>query len=290
MNGFSGIWVALATPFQQGEIDFAALGSLAARLYKDGAAGLVVCGSTGEASALSNSEQLAVLDAVLVAVPQCPVVMGIGGSNQQALVERLREIQARPVAGVLVPPPYYIRPSQEGIVAFFMALAQAATVPLILYNIPYRTGVAMSLATIRAIAEHPRIAAIKDCGGDPALTLQLITDRRLAVLAGEDGQIFSTLCLGGAGAIAAAAHIRTDLFVRMARAIAESRLDEARRLMFALSPLFATLFAEPNPGPLKAALEMMNLCSGDVRAPMQPASAALKREIAQVLDRLNAFS
>ncbi|MFC7513828.1 4-hydroxy-tetrahydrodipicolinate synthase [Herbaspirillum sp. GCM10030257] len=289
MNGFTGIWIALATPFRDGEIDYAALALLARKLYGEGATGLVVCGSTGEASALSDHEQLAVLDKVIDAVPGCPVIMGLGGSSQRAVIDRLREIQQRPLAGVLIPAPYYVRPSQHGIVSYFNAIADASTVPVILYNIPYRTGVAMELATIRSIAEHPRVAAIKDCGGDSALTMQLIADRRLAVLAGEDSQIFGTLCLGGAGAITAVAHIRTDLFVRMANAVAASRLDEARRLHFALLPLIDTLFAEPNPGPLKAALALLGLSSDEVRAPMLQASPTCKKEIAGLLARLTAF-
>ncbi|MEN3293879.1 MAG: 4-hydroxy-tetrahydrodipicolinate synthase [Burkholderiales bacterium] len=286
MNGFTGIWVALVTPFQGGEVDYRALQTLARSVRDAGAAGLVVCGSTGEAAALGQDEQMAVLDAVLEAVPDCPVVMGLAGNNLQDVQRRLEEIQGRPVAGVLAPPPYYIRPSQQGLIAYFRTLADASSVPIILYNIPYRTGIGLDLETIRAIAQHPRIAAIKDCGGNPMLTMQLIADARLAVLAGEDNQIFTTLCLGGAGAITAAANIRPDLYVRMANAVINGELDEGRRLFYCLLPLIDRLFKEPNPGPVKAALAQLKFIRDELRAPMQPASAGLRNEITIELDRL----
>lgn len=141
MSTFRGIWVALATPLRAGEIDFAALRGLVGRLLEDGVAGFVVCGTTGEAAALSHEEQLAVLDAVLQWVPQQQVIMGLAGNNLRELLAFQQEIQRRPVAGLLVPAPYYIRPSQQGLEAFFQTVADAASVPLVLYDIPYRTGV-----------------------------------------------------------------------------------------------------------------------------------------------------
>jgi 4-hydroxy-tetrahydrodipicolinate synthase len=286
MNGFTGIWVALVTPFQGGEVDFRALQTLARNVRDSGVSGLVICGSTGEAAALSEDEQLAVLDAVFEAVPDCPIVMGLAGNNLQTVQQRLQEIQRRPVAGVLAPPPYYVRPSQQGLIAWFNGLADASSVPIVLYNIPYRTGVRLELETIRTIAQHPRVVGIKDCGGDPMLTMKLIADGRLAVLAGEDNQIFTTLCLGGAGAITAAANIRPDLFVRMADAVMDRDLTTGRRLFYCLLPLIDRLFLEPNPGPIKAALARMELIGEELRPPMQPASAGLRSALAIELDRL----
>ena len=174
MSTFRGIWVALATPLRTGEIDFAALRGLVGRLLEDGVAGFVVCGTTGEAAALSHEEQLAVLDAVLQWVPPQQVIMGLAGNNLRELLAFQQEIQRRPVAGLLVPAPYYIRPSQQGLEAFFQAVADAASVPLVLYDIPYRTGVRIERETLRRIVRHPRIAAVKDCSGDFETTLALI--------------------------------------------------------------------------------------------------------------------
>jgi 4-hydroxy-tetrahydrodipicolinate synthase len=287
MTVFNGIWVPLVTPFRHQQIDFPALQALARHIATTGVAGLVVCGSTGEAAALDEEEQLAVLDAVLDAAPACPVIMGLAGSNLPALLAHLERIRQRPVAGLLVPPPSYIRPSQAGLVAYFHRLADAATVPLILYNIPQRTGVCLNLETIRTLARHPRILAIKDCGGDPQATMHLIRDGELAVLAGEDHQIFSTLCLGGAGAIAASAHIRPELFVRLFNRVQASELDEARGIFYRLLPVIQLLFDEPNPAPVKAALAQAGWMEKELREPMQAASAALAGRLAHEVRLLN---
>lgn len=294
MTAFHGIWVPLVTPFRRQRIDFAALRTLTRHIVDAGVAGLVVCGSTGEAAALDDEEQLAVLDAVLDTVrdaghdaPPCPVIMGLAGSNLNFALRHLERIRQRPVAGLLVPPPAYIRPSQAGIVEYFERLADAATMPLILYNIPYRTGVSLELETIRTLARHPRIKAIKDCGGDALTTMQLIRDGQLAVLAGEDQHMFSTLCLGGAGAIAASAHVRPDLFVRMFNCVQEGRLEEARKIFYRLLPLIQLLFEEPNPAPVKAMLGQAGWMEKELRAPMQAASAALMQKLSGASQELN---
>ncbi len=286
MPHFSGIWVALVTPFDHGEIDFSALKNLAQKIAASGVAGLVVCGSTGEAAALNDREQLAVLDAVLGAVPDCPIIMGLAGNNMADGLQRQQHMQARPIAGLLVTPPYYIRPSQAGLIDYFERLANAATVPLVLYNIPYRTGVNIELQSIRTLARHPRIVAIKDCGGDAAVTMQLIADGTLDVLAGEDQQIFSTLCFGGAGAITAAAHIYPELYVQIAQLIRSEKLNNARQLFYRLLPLIQLLFTEPNPAGVKAALALQGLLHDECRTPMQAATDAMREQLFLELKKL----
>jgi 4-hydroxy-tetrahydrodipicolinate synthase len=280
MTSFTGIWVPLVTPFRRGAIDSAALQAVARRLHLD-VSGMVVCGSTGEAAALDETEQLEVLDAVLQAAPACHVVMGLAGNNLRAVTARLKQVQARPIAGVLVPPPYYIRPSQAGLIEYFHTLADAATVPIIVYNIPYRTGVAMEFDTLAAIARHPRIAAIKDCGGDPGLTMRLIAETKLQVLAGEDQQLLSTLALGGTGGILASAHVRPDLFGSVVTAMRDGRIGEAREIFYRLLPMIRLMFQEPNPAPLKAALARLGWMEEELRAPMRNVSSALKERIAR---------
>jgi len=286
MTRFTGIWVPLVTPFNHGAIDFSALKKLARRVADAGVAGLVACGSTGEASTLDDDEQLAVLDAMLDAAPDCPVVMGIAGNKLAQLMRLQEEVQRRRIAGLLVPPPCYMRPSQAGIIDYFRTLADAATVPLILYNIPYRTGVTIELASFRELAQHPRIAAVKDCGGDMATTMTLIADGSLDVLAGEDQQLLSLLCLGGSGAIMAAAHLRPEVYVQVARLVADGELIEARRLFYQMLPLIRLLFEEPNPAPLKAALSALGMLREELRAPMQAVSDPLSARLKPALARL----
>ena len=283
MSSFQGIWVPLVTPFQHGAIDFVGLRRLVSHLLDKGVDGLVVCGTTAEAAALSKHEQLAVLDAVLELVPADQVVMGLAGNNLTELLQLQSEILKRPLAGLLVPPPYYIRPSQAGLEAFFKTVADASTVPIILYDIPYRTGIAFEQATLLNIVAHERIVAIKDCGGNQANTLALLTSGKVDVLCGEDNQIFSALCLGAKGAIAASAHVHPELFVTLYQQIRDQRLAEGRATFFRLLPLIQSLFIEPNPAPVKTALALEGLIDDELRAPMQRSSESMVLRLKAVL-------
>ncbi|EJL86492.1 dihydrodipicolinate synthase [Herbaspirillum sp. CF444] len=286
MTSFDGIWIPLITPFHDGRIDFPALQALARSMVDAGISGLVACGSTAEAAALDDDEQLAVLDAIIAAVPDCPVMMGLAGNRQAAMLEKMQKIQQRRIAGLLIPAPYYIRPSQEGLRAFYLAMADAANAPVIVYNIPYRSGINIDAATILSLAAHERIVAVKDCGGSMGATMDLITHGGLCILSGEDEQIFTTLCLGGSGAITAAAHLRPDLFVRVAQLVRAQRIDEARAVFYDLLPLIRLLFTEPNPAPIKTALALMGMVRDELRAPMQASSPALREKLQRELLRL----
>ena len=283
MSSFQGIWVPLVTPFQHGAIDFVGLRRLVSHLLDKGVDGLVVCGTTAEAAALSKHEQLAVLDAVLEWVPADQVVMGLAGNNLTELLQLQNEILKRPLAGLLVPPPYYIRPSQAGLEAFFKTVADASTVPIILYDIPYRTGIAFEQATLLNIVAHERIVAIKDCGGNQGNTLALLTSGKVDVLCGEDNQIFSALCLGAKGAIAASAHVHPELFVTLYQQIRDQRLAEGRATFFRLLPMIQSLFIEPNPAPVKTALALEGLIDDELRAPMQRSSESMVLRLKAVL-------
>ncbi|MGE8682747.1 MAG: 4-hydroxy-tetrahydrodipicolinate synthase [Achromobacter marplatensis] len=284
---FQGVWVPLVTPFSGGAVDGGALRRLVRHYAAAGVDGLVVCGSTGEAASLDDAEQLAVLDAVLNEAGRLPVIMGLAGNHQGHVMQRLSAFGTRPLAGILAPAPYYVRAGQEGAAAYFRCLADASRFPLVLYDIPYRTGTTLDTATLLSLAAHPNIAAIKDCGGSLEKTLALIADGQMNVLAGEDLQSLSTLCLGGTGMIAAAAHIRPDLFVAMHQAVRAQQLDLARRLFQALVPVIQLAFAEPNPGPLKAQLGRQGLLSDELRLPMPAASAALAARMDAAVAGLN---
>lgn len=283
---FSGIWVPLVTPFRDGAVDHAALRTLCAHYVRSQVAGLVALGTTGEAAALDDDEQLAVLDTVLAAAEGTPVIVGLAGNHFGHLQQRLRAFTERPVAAVLTPAPYYIRPSQAGLIDFFHALADASPVPMVLYDIPYRTGARLELDTLMTLAAHPRIQAIKDCAGSLDTTEALIADGRLQVLAGDDMNIFNTLCMGGQGAIAASAHLRPDLFCAMYRAVTEQKLARARSIFHLLAPMMRLMFREANPGPVKAALAVQGLIHNELRAPMTVASPALTGQLQQALERL----
>jgi len=279
---FSGLWIPLVTPFREGRIDHDALAALCRRLAAQGIAGFVVCGSTGEAAALDDAEQLAVLHTVAAAAPQLPRLFGVGGWHLGQVLDKVRRLAGQGLAGLLVPAPSYVRPPQAGLVDWFVRIADASDVPLLVYDIPYRTGATLALDTLLALAGHPRIAGLKDCGGDAAKTRALIADGRLQVLAGEDAQAFATVAEGGAGAIAAAAHVHTARWVRLVALLRAGRLHEARALWQPLAPLVQALFAEPNPAPLKALLARHGEIADGLRLPMTPASSTLAQRLAML--------
>ncbi len=278
--GFAGLWIPLVTPFADGAVDHAALRALVRRLKPSGIAGFVACGSTAEAAALDRQEQLAVLDTVLDAAAGMPVVMGASGCHLGQMRDWIATLATRPLAGLLLSAPSYVRPAQDGLRHWFRSLADASPAPLIVYDIPYRTGVTLARETLLALAAHPNIRAVKDCGGDPSKTAALIADGRLQVLAGEDAQIFGSVALGAAGAIAASAHWQTERFVQVLQRLAQQRLDDARQLWHALLPRIEALAAEPNPAPIKALLAQAGWLRNELRAPMVPASAALCTRLA----------
>ena len=284
---FSGLWIPLVTPFRDHAVDHAALAALAEGLAATGIAGFVVCGSTGEAAALDEDEQMAVLATVAAAAPSLPRIMGLSGYHLGKTLAWVRKLSACGLEGLLVPAPSYIRPSQTGLAEWFGAIADASAVPLLIYDIPYRTGVAIERETLLALAAHPRIRAIKDCGGDMAKTRALIADGRLQVLAGEDAQLFATVAEGGAGAIAASAHLQTGRFVQVLRLLGAGRLAEARAEWQPLLPLIEALFSDPNPGPLKAALAAEGWMRDELRSPMTRVPASRRQRL---LDTLQALS
>ena len=283
---FSGLWIPLITPFAGDAVDHPALTRLVQHYAAAGVNGFVVCGSTGEAAALDKHEQFAVLDTVLAAAGALPVVMGLSGYHLGQTIAWVKELAQRPIAGLLVPPPHYIRPAQAGLVQWFTALADASGTPLVVYDIPYRTGCHITLETLLALAAHPNIQAIKDCGGDAGKTQALITDGRLQVLAGEDAQIFSTLALGGAGAISASAHVCTAQFVEVMQFLNDGKLQQARELWQPLLPVVHAAFGEPNPAVIKAALAQQGLIQDGLRLPMVAASAAATARLVAAIDRV----
>lgn len=269
---FSGLWIPLVTPFRAGAVDRPALARLVRHLAAQGVAGFVPCGSTGEAAMLDADEIDAVLATTIDAAGGKPVMAGLSGVRPDAVAARARQLAERhAIAAFLLAAPGYVKPSQAGLADFFTRVADASPRPLVVYDIPSRTGVRIEPATLLALAAHPNIVAVKDCSGDRAAAEALLADGRLALLAGNDDEVFDQLARGAAGAITASAHLATDRWVALVRAMAEGRLADARSLWRGLSPLARAAFVEPNPAPVKAALAAQGWIANELRAPMQPA-------------------
>lgn len=288
MLNFSGIWVPLVTPFNGGQVDLSALRRLVAHLADAGVAGFIACGSTGEAAMLDEAEEEAVLAAAIEAAGDLPVLMGLAGVRAEPLAARARHLaQQQRVAGYLLSAPAYVKPPQAGLLQHFRSVADASPIPVVVYDIPARTGVRIEADTLLALAAHPRIQAVKDCSSDTDAATRLIADGRLAWLAGNDNEMFAQMALGAAGAITASAHLRPDLFVRLHRLLQQQQLHEAQRLWQALLPLTRALFAEPNPMLIKAVLARQGWLEEELRTPMQRGSAAASEQVMALLAALD---
>lgn len=275
----TGIHVPLVTPFtQEGEVAVEAIDKLARHVLDQGAAGLVALGTTGEVAALTPAERARVIE-VCVAVcaeREVPLTVGITGNDTRSTAAALKELPSG-VSAALLTVPYFLRPSERGVVAHFEALAEETPVPLVIYHIPYRTGQAVSAATLRHLGGHPMIAAVKYAtGGIDQDALDLLGDlpEGFEVLGGDDLFISPMLALGAAGGILASAHLATDRFVELAAAWRAGDVARARALGHRLARLSAALFAEPNPTVIKGVLHARGLIpTPDVRLPLLPAGA-----------------
>ncbi|KVT73412.1 4-hydroxy-tetrahydrodipicolinate synthase [Burkholderia ubonensis] len=285
---FEGIWLPVITPFHHGDVDHAALARLARRCAAAGIAGFVAGATTGEGALLDAREQDAVFATLRDAAPGLPIVVGLTASATQFAAARARELAALGPDGLLVTPPVYVRPTQDGIRRHFEAIVEAADRPVLVYNIPYRTGVNVELETLQALARDARVAGVKECGGSIERMTRLVHETPLAILSGDDTQNFAALCAGAHGTIASSAHVLTEWHVRIFGLLRDGRLTDARRLAVALQPLVAALFEEPNPAPVKALLAAQGWCEDGLRLPFVPASDALRARLVELHAALEA--
>lgn len=290
MSIFEGIWVPIVTPFRRQEVDLDAIQKLAADLYKFGVNGIVVCGSTGEGAMLDDNEKIQVLAAIQEVVPSSfPIVMGIQGSDTRSTAEKLTKLDnlRQPPSAFLISAPAYVKPSQEGIRLHFEAMCTASRLPIIIYNVPSRTGVNIEFETAKALSQygqHGQILAIKECNGKLEQAARLIQQTKMQVLCGEDVSLIDFLSIGAHGAISVAAHLRPDLFFHLQQLI-NSRQSAAAMLQFKqMLPMIRLLNCEPNPAPIKAALSLQGYIQEDCRLPMAAMSKIGKQFLARELE------
>jgi 4-hydroxy-tetrahydrodipicolinate synthase len=275
----TGLYVPLITPFDQhGELDAPALEALAHRVLDEGATGIVALGTTAEAPTLTEAERRRVLDICARACGErgAPLIAGAGGNDTRLTVAALAGLAAWPeIRAALVVVPYYSRPGEHGTVAHFQALAADTPVPLVVYNIPYRTGQRVGWTAMRRIAELPAVIGVKHSPGaidSDTIEMMAGVPAGFSVLAGDCVLISPLLALGAAGAISASAHVSTASYASLIRAWRAGDVAAARALGNRLAPLSARLFAEPNPTVIKAVLhELGHIPSPAVRLPLVPA-------------------
>lgn len=284
---FGRLLTAMITPFgPDGAVDHGRVWELAQHLVETGSEGIVVAGTTGEAPTLSDDEKVALFRAVVEAVGhRARVVAGTGTYDTAHSVHLSRRAAEAGCHGVLAVTPYYNRPTQEGLVAHFEAIAGATRLPVMLYNIPARTGRRIEVGTLARLGAHPGIVAVKDAVGDLAFTTETVgaVGDTLAVYSGDDVNTLPIMAVGGVGVVSVAAHLAGRQVKRLVEAAAAGRLDEARRLHLALAPLCRALFLEPNPMPVKAAVSEWWASVGDPRLPLMRATAATVAAVGEAL-------
>jgi 4-hydroxy-tetrahydrodipicolinate synthase len=288
-----GLWVPLITPFDaKGSVDVDAIERLCREYLAAGAAGIVALGTTGEASALDADEKRVVIDscARVCASAHAPLIVGTGTNSTKTTIAATVALEGVPaVVAALVVVPYYVRPSEAGIVAHMRAVADASPVPIVLYNIPYRTGRGLGAAALLELAAHPKIAGVKQAvGALDADTLQVLAEAPsdFAVLGGEDPVLYPIMCMGGQGAIAASAHVCTERAVAMIECGLAGKLEDGRAHAEALLPVVRAGFAEPNPAVFKGVLHAQGrIATPDLRLPMTNASAAAISACLEAIER-----
>ena len=286
---FRGSGAALPTPLRGGEIDFEAFEHLIDRQIAAGTNALVVCGTTGEPSTVTPQEREWLVECALRrAGGRVPVIVGVGGSDTREVVSLTRQARASGAQAVLAVTPYYNKTTQEGLTAHFTAAADAADIPVILYNVPSRTGLNLLPETAARLAEHPNICGVKEASGNVSQAAELVRlcGDSIALYSGDDALTLPILALGGQGVISVAANVCPSLVAGLCECFFAGDIEAARAIQLRRFPLCAALFQEVNPIPLKAALAMLGLCSDGLRLPLVPASEPCRKKLREALAEL----
>jgi len=283
---FTGSMVALVTPFKNGQVDWPSLEALVEFHIQNGTHGIVPCGTTGESATLTHQEHDDVIRAVIKAVhKRVPVIAGTGSNSTDEAVRLTREAEKSGADGALMISPYYNRPTQEGIYQHYKKVASEVGIPLIIYNIPGRTGSKIEPETLARLAEISNVAGVKEATGsvDQAIDVIRLCGDRLAVYSGEDSLIYSLMALGGKGVISTVANVAPKETAQLTEACLKGNWEQGRAIQFKLIPLIRSLFIETNPIPVKTALSLMGTCSGELRLPMTRMAEGNLKKLSQAM-------
>ena len=294
-NHFSGVYTALATPMQAGEIDYRDLEKLVKHQIDGGIDGLVSVGTTGESPTLTASEHIEVIRATVNAAGgQVPVFAGTGSNSTREAVHLTQEAERAGADGFLVVAPYYNKPSQEGLFQHFSKIAESTEKPIILYSIPSRCGIEISVdVTARLFQKYPHVCCMKAAEGSSEKVTEFVRalGDNYSVMSGDDGLTLPFMSAGASGVISVASNLVVTPLVEMVRAANNNDFNTARAAFLKYYPLFKALFAEPNPVPIKYALKKAGVIGSDeVRLPLSPMTASSRAELDPILMELGLTS
>ena len=278
---FRGVGTALITPFKNGKIDFAALGSLIEKQIEGGCAALVIGGTTGEAATLGDIERYTLFEFAKDKVAgRVKLIFGTGTNDTRAAVRHTRRAETIGCDGILSVTPYYNKGTENGIVRHYEEISKSTALPIILYNVPSRTGVNLSFSQLERLMKYENIVAIKEAGDsmDRYVSLSSYSDE-FGIYAGNDSQIYTTLALGGLGVISVLSNPYPRLATDICKSFDSGNADYSRHLQTKALPLIRALFCETNPAPVKYAMQRLGLCENELRLPLSPISEKSEREI-----------
>jgi 4-hydroxy-tetrahydrodipicolinate synthase len=282
-----GCGTAIITPFRQDEsVDEVGLRRFVEFQITGGVDFLVACGTTGESVTMSEEEQARVVELTLESADgRVPVVAGAGGYNTREVIEKIHRYETLGADAILSVTPYYNKPTQEGLYQHYRAIAETTKLPIVLYNVPGRTGCNMEPATVARLAELKNIVGTKEASGNISQIAEIasLVDESFKIFAGDDSVVLPVAALGGVGVISVASNLLPRLVSDLCHASVEGRLDEARKLNRQLTPIFKVMFIESNPVPVKTALAMIGMIEEVYRLPMAPMSKSNRAKLEQVL-------
>jgi 4-hydroxy-tetrahydrodipicolinate synthase len=281
-----GSMVALATPFKDGKVDFAALEALVEWQIASGQTALVPCGSTGESATMSHEEHSEVVSAVIkTAAGRVPVIAGTGSNATAEAIRLTRDAERAGARAALLISPYYNKPTQDGIVEHYRAVANASGLPLIVYNIPGRTGSTIEPQTLKRLSDIDRVVGVKEATGSLDRVIDTIAacGERFVVLSGEDSLTVPMIAMGARGVISAVANVIPKEMAQLTDAALAGRYDEARDVSYRALPVIRACFLETNPIPVKAALAMLGRCQDELRLPLLPMTAGPREQLRKTL-------
>jgi 4-hydroxy-tetrahydrodipicolinate synthase len=288
---FGRLVTAMITPFTpDGAIDWRQVTELVEHLIRTGTETIVVAGTTGESPTLTHEEKLELFRRVSrQADGRVKVIAGTGSNNTEASIRLTKEAEEAGVDGVMLVGPYYNKPSQEGLFRHFQAIAEATSLPVMLYNVPGRTGMNISVDTMVRLAELDNVVAIKEASGDLSQVTELASrlPDRVAVYSGDDKLLLPILAVGGVGVVSVASHLVGPQLREMMDAFFAGDVRRAARIHQKYHPLFEGLFITSNPVPVKYAMHLKGLCEPTVRLPLVPPTEEQRRHIQDLLHRLN---
>ena len=286
---FQGCGTAIATPFDEDGVNFKEFEKLVEDQIQNGVDALIVCGTTGEASTMTEKERLATIEcAVKVSNKRVPIIAGTGANNTKAVIEMNKQVEKIGVDGVLIVTPYYNKTTQKGLVEHYKIIAENTKLPIILYNVPSRTGVNILPETCKELSKIENIVAVKEASGNLSQVAEIasLCKEELTIYSGNDDQILPILSLGGKGVISVLSNIKPQYTHDMCMKFLEGKVQEATKMQLDAIELIKALFAEVNPIPVKAALNIIGYNYGVPRLPLVEISENAKERLEKAIEKM----